>query len=149
MFSKVLWTDIYVKQYYNNPNIEKVLNEISKNNEKLENLFFEWERKNYYTLIDLHASLNCEFCKEDILQCNIMRCIHDYIIDAKKAKENQFKYGEVLSIKKSIEYIGYLYKKLNITDEKLIKIDDLIYIDFNKANLIYEIVKKEVEKCIC
>lgn len=145
IFSKVLWTDIYVEKDYNNLKIKSVLDDITKNKEKLEKGFLEWEAKNYSELIKLHSKINCEFCRDDYLQCNIMRCIHDYIIDMKKAKANSMKYGEVLSIKKALEYIYYLYEKENIIDKELEELDKLIYIDSDKANIIFEIVRKEVE----
>ena len=83
------------------------------------------------------------------MQCNILRCIHDYIIDAEKARENKLKLGELLSIKKAIEYVTLLYKKLNIEDNELEEINNKIIIDDKVINDIWNLTKKECKKNAC
>ena len=148
IFSKVLWTDLYLDNEYNNK-IKKYILEnilIDKDNIKY---FYEWEKKEYDLIIKRHSEIECEFCKSDYLQCNIMRCIHDYINDAKKARDNKLELGELLSIKKVVEYVKLLYEKLNIKDSELEVINSKIMISDETINNIWNLIKEECKINAC
>ncbi len=148
IFSKVLWTDLYLDNDYNQE-VKKILLESVLIDIDNINHFYNWVKIEYNSIIEKHSTINCEFCKSDYLQCNILRCIHDYIIDAEKARENKLKLGELLSIKKAIEYVTLLYKKLNIEDNELEEINNKIIIDDKVINDIWNLTKKECKKNAC
>jgi len=148
IFSKVLWTDLYLDNDYNQEIKKIILENIVIDTDNID-CFYKWVKREYDFIIEKHATINCEFCKDDYLQCNILRCIHDYIIDAKKARNNEMKLGELLSIKKVIEYVSLLYKKLNIKDSELEKINSKIILDDKTINNIWSLIKKECKENAC
>ena len=142
VFSKVLWIDIYLEEKYDlkiKDDIIKMLSNMHENTEK----FLLWKEKNFSSLLEMHSQIKCDFCKEDYLQCNIMRCIVDYMNDIEKARKNNLKYGEILSIKKCLEYIEALLEKLNIEDLDLINIIRGFEIRKEQVLDIYYYIKKE------
>lgn len=145
VFSKVLWTDLYLENEYDNRIKKNILKNIyiDKNNIKC---FYEWNKKNYDIIITRHSKIVCDFCKNDYLQCNIMRCIHDYINDAIKAKNQDLELGELFSIKKVIEYVMLLYNKLDIADSKLEEINSKIIINNETIISVWNIIKEECKK---
>ena len=142
VFSKVLWTDLYIDTQYIKTIKKYILDNIPIDIDNIKN-FYNWEKKRYKLLIEKHHSIKCDFCENDYLQCNIMRCINDYIIDAKKARKNKMKLGEILSIKKVIEYVTLLYKKIDMVDQELETINNKIMIDDKTINKIWQLIKKE------
>lgn len=145
IFSKVLWTDLYLDNEYNKKIKKYILGNILIDKDNIK-YFYEWEKREYNLIIERHSTIECEFCKSNYLQCNIMRCIHDYIIDAKKARENKLELGELLSIKKVIEYVTLLYKKLNIKDSELGVINSKIIINDKTIKNIWNLIKEECKK---
>lgn len=142
VFSKVLWFDLYVDKYYTKKQKELIVTELNYSLEKF-NIFYDWLKLNYTKIMEEHSKINCQFCKDDIFQCNIIRCIDDYIKDAKKARENNWKLGELCSIKKALEYIFTLYKKLNIKDEELEQINKKFVIRNEFIQNIWQLIRKE------
>lgn len=142
VFSKVLWTDIYIEKEYNKQ-IKRMIDEIFNNIYIDTERFLLWKDINFNYLLDVHSNINCDFCKEDYLQCNIMRCIIDYINDIERARKYNMKYGEILSIKKCSEYIEALLKKVNVEDNELTNIIKKFEIDREKTLKIYCFIKKE------
>ena len=136
IFSKVLWIDLYLNNKYNS----KIKEAIDKNIKVKNNCtFYKWYDKEIRSIIKLHSSLNCNFCKDDYMKCNIMRCINDYYNDTQKAKSNGLLYGEFFSIQRVLTYINMIYNKTNTNNNTLNDLLKKYKIDKRIVNTIFKI----------
>ena len=141
VFSKVLWVDLYMEKDYNQE-IKKIIKKYIKVNKKSNEEFYKWYKREFNNIIEIHSSLECDFCKNDYMQCNIIRCINDYYNDATRARDNNLKYGEYFSIQRVLTYISLLYDRTNNQSATLQKLLDNFKIDNEMVNFIVEKVKE-------
>lgn len=144
VFSKVLWIDLYLKKDYSS-DISEIIFQKALHTDKSKEKFYKWYSENIDYIHKLHKRYECDICMGDMMQCNIMRCIHDYYNDTKKAKERGYVLGEFFSIQRVLMYISLLYDKSNCGNEILTELIKEFEFTDEEYCIINSIVRKNID----
>lgn len=144
VFSKVLWIDLYLKKEYNFE-ISKIVFKKLFDSENSKKKFYKWYSENIKYIHKLHKKYECDICMGDMMQCNIMRCIHDYYNDTKKAKERGYVLGEFFSIQRVLMYIKLLYDKSNHKDVCLFELIEEFEFTNDEYCTINRIIRRNID----
>lgn len=144
VFSKVLWIDLYLKKDYN-LEISEMIFQKALDTDNSKNNFYKWYSENIDYIYKLHKRYECDTCKGDMMQCNIMRCIHDYYNDTQKAKERKYVLGEFFSIQRVLMYIKLLYDKSHCENAALIELIDEFEFTDEEYRIINNIVRSNID----
>lgn len=142
VFSKVYWIDRYIEKM-NTDESQTILENILIDEEVAQKAK-EFVHGLMDNLADLYSQIYCEFCRNEMRNCNIYRCLYDYYQDSIKANKNHFKFAEYFSIAKVLEYAYLLFKHLNLPLEELENLKKVIVINPN----IFSKIESIIAECV-